>query len=106
MKKMQAEDDADGWDPNYKEGIFYVNQLSCSDYNFNTCSTEDTREMVFIYDNKSLYLFDSRTKFRKFLVHFIHHPIFENFVILCIAMNTFNLAIYDYNDRDAHLELN
>ena len=25
LDKLQAEDDDDGWDPNYKEGIFYVN---------------------------------------------------------------------------------
>ena len=40
------------------------------------------------------------------MVSAIHHPIFENFIILCIAMNTFNLAIYDYNDRDAEMQLN
>ena len=62
--------------------------------------------MVYIYDFNSLYLFHSEKEFRKSMVKLIHHPVFENFIILCIAINTFNLAIYDYNDRDALLQLN
>ena len=46
MKKLQDEDEADGWDPNYKEGIFYVRQMSLLQFVRDCCSTQDAREMV------------------------------------------------------------
>ena len=30
----------------------------------------------------------------------IHHPFFDNFIILVIMMNTINLTLYDYSDRN------
>ena len=77
--------------------------MSCLECLRSCSNTDDAREMVYIYDYNSLYLFHSEKEFRKSLVKLIHHPVFENFIILCIAINTFNLAIYDYNDRDALL---
>ena len=62
--------------------------------------------MAVVYDYNSLFLFSSESKFRKFIVRMVHNPFFENFIILCIAFNTIDLAIYDYNDRDDKTEFN
>ena len=36
----------------------------------------------------------------------VNNPIFENFVILAIALNSLLLSIYDYSDRDNETEYN
>ena len=59
-----------------------------------------------VFDNRSLYLFDHRTKFRHFMVRAVHNPIFENTIILAIALNSIALSIYNYSDRDNETEYN
>ena len=78
------------------------------DWKFGTllkCQKTD-QEKIMIYEHKSLNIFDHRTQFRQLLVRLIHNPIFENLVILAIAINTLLLAIYDYKDRENLTEYN
>ena len=40
------------------------------------------------------------------MVRLVHHPFFDNFIILIIIMNTINLSVYDYRDREDDSEKN
>ena len=85
--------------PLYQEGIFFIPQRSTLQI-LKCQAAGEEKETAVVYDYKSLYLFSSEGRFRNFVVRMVHHPFFENFIILVIFANTFDLAVYDYNDRD------
>ena len=105
--KMQKDEEAAESDeaPDYKEGIFWVPETSMLQI-LRCVSTDEAKETAVVYDYKSLFIFSSEGKFRNFVVHTVHNPFFENFIILVIGLNTLGLAIYDYNDRDDKTEWN
>ena len=92
--------------PDRVEGIFYIDKNSC----FKKCIKEKqdqpedhkvgvVRDQIFIYDRRSLYLFDHETMLRKLVVAISHKQLFESFIVLTIILNSFVLAVTDYSDR-------
>lgn len=53
-----------------------------------------------------MYCLHFKNPVRVEIVNFATSPMFENFIILLIFMNSIVLAIYDYNDRDNKLPHN
>ena len=100
-KAMQCESsESEDEDPDYIEGIFTYPALTLWE---GVRCQKSRRHTTVVYDNRSLWLFGSKgvcSPFRKFMVRLVHHPIFDNFIILATMMNTFNLAVYEYDDRD------
>ena len=93
--------------PDLVEGIFYLNQNSC--FVRCCCPKKDqtkVNEKIVIYDYRSLYCLHFNNPFRIWLVNLTSSWIFENFILLLILINSVNLAIYDYNDRDNELPFN
>ena len=96
--------------PDLVEGIFYVDKSIC----FNKCckskekyaATAEDFNTIFIYDRKSLFLFDHETCFRKNIVLMTHANLFEGIIVLAIFLNSVVLAITDYSDRSNDTEFN
>lgn len=90
--------------PDLIEGIFKVNQknifVRCCSRKRGLKSGEEERVKIVIYDYRSLFVLHFKNKARIELVNFTSSPLFENFIILLIFINSIILAIYDYNDRD------
>ena len=103
MVKDDLESQEEDNEPNLKEGFFLVPVQNLHDV---IRCYKVQEQKILVYGQKSLFVFDHRTKFRQFMVRLIHHPIFENLVILAIAFNSLLLAIYDYKDRDNVTEYN
>jgi hypothetical protein len=54
----------------------------------------------YAYDIRSLYLFSSQWRFRKFIVYIIVSAWFDYFILGCILANSVNLALYDYSQEN------
>lgn len=54
-----------------------------------------------LYERRSLFLFDGKSKFRYALVWFIEWKVFDHFILFCIFLNSITLATFDYGDRDS-----
>ena len=81
-------------------------------FSFDTLSSHNV-EGVFephgkevIYAPVSLFLFSTRSKFRKNLVWLINWGGFEMVIVACVFFSTWALVIYDYNDRQANSAYN
>ena len=96
--------------PDKVEGIFYIDKTSCfskicKKKNDETYPSQDT-DSIYIYDRKSLYLFDHQTFFRRWIVSLTHTNFFEAIIVLAIIFNSIIMAITDYNDRSNETEYN
>ena len=94
--------------PDFEEGIFIIDKTSCikqcrQEYtldNFDQIKSESNENIkIVIFDKRSLYLFDHKSKFRKFIVKVTQSNIFDSFIVLAIFLNSLILAITDYSDR-------
>lgn len=59
-----------------------------------------------IYDKNSCYIFHGESWFRRMVVKLSCWPMFDNFIILLILLNSVMLALYDYTDRDSETTWN
>ena len=60
----------------------------------------------FVYDARSLYLFDQRQKFRRAVVWVAEWKWFDRFILLSIFTNSIFLAIFDYQDVNNETAIN
>ena len=56
----------------------------------------NVRGKVVVYPENSLYIFNSRTPFRLFMVHLVTHKYFSNFIMVCVILNSIMYALADY----------
>lgn len=64
------------------------------------CKKPKKSAKLIVYDAKSIYLLDHQTSLRKTLVKVANHTLFENFIILCIIVNSIVLIAYDHRDLE------
>ena len=50
---------------------------------------------AFAFGDRSCCIFDTQSPFRRKLVQFITHPIFDQFILVCIVLNSLFLALTD-----------
>jgi hypothetical protein len=53
---------------------------------------------IVVYEDKSLYLFSHKSKFRRIVVAIIEQKIFDQIILALIVLNSMALACYDYSD--------
>ena len=96
--------------PDLVEGIFYLHQSSTFQKWFNCKASDEPidhlTDKIVINDRRSLYLFDHKTKFRKFIVGLTHTNLFEAIIVIAIFFNSLVMAVTDYSDRQNETEYN
>ena len=55
---------------------------------------------MLILPKKSLFLFTSESRFRQFCVYTVYSKYFDQFLIICIIVNSINISFNDYSFRE------
>ena len=59
-----------------------------------------------MFDKSSLFIFKADWKIRKAFVRFKSWPLFDNFILTVIIINSFFMEFYNYDDREGKTEWN
>ena len=75
-------------------------------YDFKFGEKPNQTKKFVVYDKRSCYCLKKGTVLRDSMVKFICWPMFDNFIVLMILVNSVFMGVYDYNDRDNKLKNN
>ena len=85
--------------PGFVEGIFFVKVSSWT--NILRCRRPFFQIKTCVYDARSLYLIDHKTKLRNMIVTITESTEFKNLTLAIILLTTLTQVIYKYEDPES-----
>ena len=85
--------------PDFVEGIFFVKVSSWA--KIIRCRRPFVEIKICVYDARSFYLFDHKTRLRKIIVQLTESTEFQHLSLAIILLTTLTQIIFNYEDPDS-----